>query len=79
MDRRPVIIASLVVAMAVLTALAPAGCGTSGTTTTIDGTQSTVTTGPSTDAGDSVPPADMVGPFTQPDYLDPQPVDLARP
>jgi hypothetical protein len=81
MDRRPAIIAILVIALAVLTALAPAGCGTGGTTTTVDGTQSPVTTGPatgpSTGTGDSVPPANMVGPFTQPDYLDPQPVDLA--
>ncbi len=81
MDRRPAVIFFLVVALAALTALASLGCGASGTSVTNNGNQSAGTTNPSTGqssaTGDSKPPAGMVGPFTEPDYLDSQPVDLA--
>lgn len=74
--KRSIIVAIVVLLLA---SLLTAGCGDKSTSTTAS--SPSVTTGGSpgatTNTSDGVPSAAGPGPFTEPDYLDPQPVDLA--
>jgi Protein of unknown function (DUF3160) len=63
---------AMCVVVALLATLALAGCEGLGTTTSSTGSSATITTG----TVDTGPPADTVGPYMEPDYLDAQPVDL---
>jgi hypothetical protein len=81
MDRRPLVVMYLSVVALLLATLALAGCGSAATTTSSAVPAGPVTTGASTGpfapAEGAVAPADMAGPYKEPAYLDPQPVDLA--
>jgi hypothetical protein len=71
----------VVVVVMLCAGLALAGCAEKSTSTTSTSMSGSATTGAPVGPGDatpsSVPPAGTSGPFVEPDYLDPQPVDLA--